>query len=279
MVRLHAQLMHAYVVARGHRPHAIKDALRPCLARHGVNHHVRFGQRTVRRFSGLPHQLPSVFKRKASRQRQGEIGKVAGARAPHPSLFHRQHAAHALHLVHQPLTRLCGHLVHQHGHSFAAKVQCHAQDHQRNHHGRKRVSIAQPADAQPDAHPTGAQPAQHGQRRPDVGCKMERIRGQRRRSGLLSHCPQPPRPPVVHGDRNQQHQHRPHRVAQLHQVAENARHGFPDNPRAGKGHEPCLGKCGQVFEFAVAVGVVFVRRLVADSHGKKRQRHTHQVQC
>ena len=55
-------------------------------------------------------------------------------------------------------------------------------------------------------------------------------------------------------------------MVQIHGVEEDALDGFPDDPRAGDGHEAGLGEGREVFDFAVAVGVVFVGRLVAHVH-------------
>ena len=38
---------------------------------------------------------------------------------------------------------------------------------------------------------------------------------------------------------------------------------FEDDPRAGDGHKACLAKGGEILDLAVAVGVIFVGRLVA----------------
>ncbi len=53
---------------------------------------------------------------------------------------------------------------------------------------------------------------------------------------------------------------------------------LPDDPRAGDGHQQNFAKRGEVLELAVAVGVVFVGRLVAHLHGKEGERRAHQVQ-
>jgi len=44
-------------------------------------------------------------------------------------------------------------------------------------------------------------------------------------------------------------------------------------------HQPRFAKRGEVFKLAVAVGVVFVGRLVAYLYGEEGQRHAHQVKA
>ena len=277
-VRLHAQLMHAHVVARGHCAHTVEDALSPGLARHRVDHHVGLGQRAVRRLRSCPHQFSGVLKGKAPRQRQRQIGKVPGSGTPHARLLHSQHAVDLLHLMHQPLASLHWNLIHQDGHGLAPEHQSQAQNHERNHHRRKGVGVAEPADAIVGSSPTGAKPTQHRQSGPDIAGKVKGIGSQRRRPGSLCHGAQLPRTPVIDSDRGQKHQYWPHRVAQLHRVEEDPLHCLPDDPRARKGHQDRLAKCGEVLNLAVAVGMIIVGRLVAHLDGKEGQRRPHQIE-
>ncbi len=143
VVRLHAELMHRDVVASGHGAHAIEDAFGPGFAGDGVDHHVGPGQHAMHCSRGSMDQLAGVLKSESPRQRQREVGKVAGAGAPHPRPLHGQHAIHALHFAHQPPASFRGNFVHQRVHGFVAQAEGHAQNHERNQNGRAGVGILQ----------------------------------------------------------------------------------------------------------------------------------------
>jgi hypothetical protein len=54
---------------------------------------------------------------------------------------------------------------------------------------------------------------------------------------------------------------------------------FPDDPAAGDGHQQDFAKRGEVLEFAVAVGVVFVGRAVADLYGNEGEHGAHHIEA
>ena len=108
---------------------------------------------------------------------------------------------------------------------------------------------------------------------------MKCVGGQRRRAGALGHRAQLPRAPEVHADRSEQHQHRPERSGAAPPRGSTMRsHRLPDDPGAGDRHQAGFAKGGDVLEFAVAVGVVFVGGLVAHLHGEESERRAGQVQ-
>src|SRR5260221_2688155 len=54
--------------------------------------------------------------------------------------------------------------------------------------------------------------------------------------------------------------------------------GLPDDPRAGDGHQDGFAKSGEVFDFAVTVGVIFVSRLVAYLDREEGERGANQIE-
>ena len=54
--------------------------------------------------------------------------------------------------------------------------------------------------------------------------------------------------------------------------------GFVHDPATGCQQEQGLGQGGQVFHFAVAVGVVLIGRPVGDAHGEKGYNRRYEIQ-
>ncbi len=115
--------------------------------------------------------------------------------------------------------------------------------------------------------------------RPRCRKRSERRRWPAPAIRCAGHGAQLSRAPEVHADRSDEHQHRPQRMVQLHRAVEDALSRLPDDPRAGDGHEACLAEGREVLNFAVAVGVIFVRGLVADTDGEEGQRRTDQIEA
>ena len=168
VTRLDAEIVHRNIVARGYGAHAIENALGPGFAGDGVDGHVgprehvmHGGRRGIDQFAG-------VLKGESPRQSQREIGKVAGACAPHSRALHGQHAIHALHLAHQPPPGFRGDLIHQRAHRFMTQAEGHAHNQERNQDGRAGVGVLQGGDAEARSEPRSNQSGQHREGGPNV---------------------------------------------------------------------------------------------------------------
>ena len=219
VMRLHAEIVHGYIVSCGHGAHAVEDAFSPALAGNRVNDDVGLGQRAMHSFSGGADQFAGVLKGVAARQGKREVGEVVRPGAPHARLLHRQHAGNLLGFANDPQPRLRRNLVHQHADGFARQLRGDAQNHERYEDGGDRIGVAQPVNVERSPSPRRQQAQQDRQGSPDVRGEMEGIGGKRRRTGLLGHAAQFPRTPEVNGDRSQQDQHGPDGIAQFKGVA------------------------------------------------------------
>ena len=114
VVRLDAELVHAETLLRAATARTRSKMLSAWASRGTVWMTTSAaGQRAMHGSGSRLHQFAGVLKGEAPRQRQRQVGKVAGAGAPHARLLHGQHAFHLLHFAHQPAPRLRRNLVHQ----------------------------------------------------------------------------------------------------------------------------------------------------------------------
>src|SRR4051812_10055716 len=83
---LHADVVHIYIIARGHRPHSIEYILGASDSRDRVDNHVCAGKNTLHRGRNCRHHLFRALESYVPRQANGKIGKiaVAGAANAHP---------------------------------------------------------------------------------------------------------------------------------------------------------------------------------------------------
>jgi hypothetical protein len=278
VVRLHAELVDADVVASGDGTNAIKDAFGAGLARDGVDYDVGLGQRAMCGLRGGAHQFAGVLEGVTARQRESEVSEVIGAGAADAGLLDGEHAIDLGNFSDKALAGLRGDFIHEDGDSFAAEMESHAQDHERDDDGGDGIGVAEPGDAEAQADPTGAETGKHGDGGPDVGSEVKGVRGEGGAAGALSYSAQLAGAPVIDSDGSEQNENRPDGMMQHDALAEDALHGFPDDPRAADGHEAGLEEGGEVFEFAVTVGVAFVGGLVADLHGEEGERRGDQIE-
>ena len=132
-------------------------------------------------------------------------------------------------------------------------------------------AIAQPVERGKRIPPMSPQSGEHGQRAQMSEAKWNASvasAGEPVRSATRA---QLSRPPVIDGDRSEQHQHRPHGMAQFEGVAGGCADCFPDDPCAGDGHQAGFEEGREVFDLSVAVGVILVGGLIGDANGEERE--------
>ena len=163
VMRLHAEFVHGTLLRAATARTRSKMLSARARARNGVDDDVGLGQRAVHGFSGGAHQFAGVLECECAWQRKGEVGKImrprSDARAPvlPPALREpaplRGRPAAAFRRGSDPSSTPTVSRV---------SVQRDAQDHQRNNDGCDGIGVAQPANVEVRAQPTGAavRPAQ-----------------------------------------------------------------------------------------------------------------------
>ena len=126
----------------------------------------------------------------AAGQREGEVGKVAGAGTADARLLDGEYAGD-LATSDKAAAGLGGDLIHERADGFVAEMKREAQNHKRDDDGGEGVGIAEPADAVCAPIQVAARPTRTADGDPDVGAKWKasvaergcRCAGRRRETG------------------------------------------------------------------------------------------------
>jgi len=209
---LHADLMDGEVAARSDGADSVVDRLGDGRGRDSVNDDVGAGKMPLHGFSRGHGELFGALEGEIARHAERDIGEEVGAGAACAQAIHGHHAGNCGEVVDEVAAKLFLSLravagwiggrgcVEQRVNRLARETPTNAEDDSGDHERCDRVSVFEPGQRVAIARVTGGEAEHDGERGPDVGGEVDRVRGEGVGTVLASDAPERARTGVVNRD-------------------------------------------------------------------------------
>src|SRR5579875_2217738 len=207
------------------------------------------------------------------------VGKILVARAAHADTADFGHILNALDLLLKPLVHLAWCVIEQSVNGFFGQAQADPDDDAGDAQGGNSIGLFEP-----ERQAKGFCQAHHEQTgdddrgTPDVGTEMQRVGLKGLATELTGDAQEDTRAGEIDAYRNQHDGEGPDTGIDGGLAGNQALNGFIDNPTGGEQQETGLEKGGEILDFAMAIIMGRVGRLIGDADSKKRHEGCDQVQ-
>src|SRR5215472_1497098 len=220
----------------------------------------------------------NLFEICGSRDTDGGINKITIPGAADADTIRAQNSFNFFDASYDPFLKSGRGCIEESIQSATAQLRAHPENDAGDGEAGKRVGIGQPRKIPAIATPNQRHPNDDDQGAPDIRRKMECI-------GFKSFAVVAPGDFVegsgareINGKRGEKNQESKEVRLDVHRVEKQPLKGFKDDVNGGEDKQAGFDEGGEIFKFAVAVGVALVGGLVRNTHGKKGDDRGDQVE-